>query len=106
MMNNKNNDCRLNRTRTAKFRSVLLERSDYLVATRRECGMSGTVQRDGYELPDFDARWRPAVSGDAAVDPIDMAIRAAELRDLCCAQLWLESHGDQQTPREAHLLRR
>jgi hypothetical protein len=46
--------------------------------------MSDGIQRDSYELPDFNARRRPATTRDATIDPVDMAIRAAELCDIFC----------------------
>jgi hypothetical protein len=49
--------------------------------------MSGTIQRDNYELPNFNTRRRPASTGDAAIDPVDTAIRTGDLRDICCTKL-------------------
>ena len=74
------------RRRTSVFLSVLFESSNGLVTARGECCMPCAVQRDDYKLVNPNGSRRPTGTMEAAIQPVDVAIRATHRRDLSCKQ--------------------
>jgi len=68
--------------RDSMFRSVLFESSNGFVTATGECCMPYAVQRDDYHFMNLNGSWRPTGTIDPAIQPLDVAIRAAHRRDL------------------------
>jgi hypothetical protein len=79
-------DRRSMRLRTVMVLPVLDECGNDLITAGSECGMSRALQRDDYKLFKFNGGWRPAAAIDATIQPVNMAIWSAKLRDLRCIQ--------------------
>lgn len=74
------------RTRTVMLLPVLNECGNDLITAGSKCGMSRALQRDDYKLFKFNWGRRPAAAIDATIQPVNMAIGSAQLRDLRCMQ--------------------